>query len=290
MSQVAFDAFELLTILLFAACLWHAARRDVFHVVELLAGLVYGVFLEWMTLRQLEAYTYGQFRIMFDGAPLAIGLGWAVIIYTAMRFSRQLNLPIFTRPLLNGLLALNLDVAMDVIAIRLGFWTWGTGSLDFEWFGVPWGNFWAWFIVVSSFSGFLEMFTLYGWQRTPLKRWLYVPLSLVLSVVVLAVTNYLFATLLWPNNFGFTGMLVLIGGALLLVLMARPRLRRPAALDPVVFAVPLAFHIFFTVAGFAYGFYARQPILAVIGILMAALGIALHLWPWWAGKHQPQTS
>lgn len=285
MPSTPFIIFELLMYVLFGACLWHARRRHPLRVAELFAGLVFGVFLEWMTLRQLEAYTYGQFLIMLDGAPLAVGMGWAIIIYSAMTFTQQLDMPIYTRPLLNGLLALNIDLAMDVIAIRLGFWTWGTGAMDYEWFGVPWGNFWAWFIVVSSLSGFFEMFRLYGWTETPRRRWLYVPLSTVLAVVVLAVTNYLYASVLWPNQLGFTGMLVILGLALLLVIRGRPR-PRTTTLERVVFAVPLVFHLFFNVAGLAYGFYAQQPILGVIGAVMLVLGVGIHLWPYLAGRNR----
>ncbi|GAB4575444.1 MAG: carotenoid biosynthesis protein [Anaerolineae bacterium] len=278
MTQIAFHLFEGLTALLFFLCAWHAVRQDQYALMELVAGLVYGVALELMTLRQLEAYHYGTFLVMLDGAPLAVGMGWAVIIYAGMQFSRGLDAPIFIRPLVSGLLALNIDLSMDAVAIRLGFWTWGTGALDFEWFGVPWGNFWAWFIVVTSFSGLLEMFTLYGWKRHPVRRWLYVPLSLVLSVVILAATNALYASFLWPNALGFTGMLLLIGLALLLVIRARPR-ASVHQIDPVVFLVPATFHLFFTVAGFAHGIYRAQPILGVVGVLMLLIGLGVHLWP-----------
>lgn len=289
MPRTSFIIFELLTYILFGACLWHAARRDRLRVAELFAGLVFGVFLEWMTLRQLEAYAYGQFLIMIDGAPLGVGMGWAIIIYSAMTFTQQLDMPIYTRPLLNGLLALNIDLAMDVIAIRMGFWTWGTGALDYEWFGVPWGNFWAWFIVVSSLSGFFEMFRLYGWADKPLHRWLYVPLSTVLAVIVLAATNYLYASILWPNYLGFTGMGVILGLALLLVIRSKPR-PRTTAFEPVIFAVPLTFHLFFNVAGLAGGYYAQQPILGLIGAMMFAMGVGIHLWPSLTGRNQLQVS
>ncbi len=278
MIQASFYIFEFVVYGLFALSLWHAARQDRFRVMELGAGLVYGVFLELMTLRQLEAYAYGQFAIMIADAPLAVGVGWAVIIYAAMTFTRQLDMPIFTRPLLNGLLALNIDLGMDVIAIRLGFWTWGSGSLDYEWFGVPWGNFWAWFIVVSSFSAFVEAFRLYGWHRAARKQWLYVPLAAILSILVLGATNYLYAAILWPHNLGLTGMLLIIGLALLLVITARPR-PRVQHIDWIVFATPLAFHLFFNLAGFAFGYYQQQPVLGAVGLLMFAISVALHLWP-----------
>ena len=124
MPETVFLTFELLTLLLFAACLWHAARQGKTRVLELLASLVYGVSLEWMTLRQLEAYHYGQFLVMIDGAPLCIGLGWAVILYSSMEFVKQLDMPLFAQPFLVGLLALNIDAAMDAVASA---WVSGSG-------------------------------------------------------------------------------------------------------------------------------------------------------------------
>ncbi|HWQ19471.1 MAG TPA: hypothetical protein VN455_06795, partial [Methanotrichaceae archaeon] len=57
---------------------------------------------------------------------------------------------------LDGLLALNIDLSMDAVAIRLGMWDWGNG-FDYQYFGVPYNNFWAWFWVVFSFSFSLRL-------------------------------------------------------------------------------------------------------------------------------------
>jgi uncharacterized membrane protein len=74
--------------------------------------------------------------------PLCIGVGWSCILYSAMEFSDGSSLPYWTRPMLDGLFALNLDLALDAIAIRLGFWNWGQGT-EFQYFGVPYPNFWG---------------------------------------------------------------------------------------------------------------------------------------------------
>lgn len=284
-EKTAFTIFELLTILLFIACFRHAVKQNNGKGLELVFALIFGVFLEWMTIQQLEAYQYGEFLLMLDGAPICIGLGWAVIIYSGMEFVKHLAMPDYARPFLVGLLALNLDLAMDVIAIRLGFWNWVI-PLDWQWFGVPWGNFWAWYIVVVSYSGFLY------WFRNILKRndllWLrktYPLFALLISVVILAITNNVFA-----NVFAKTELvsamsmllIILVGGVIIYVV--KPGLKSNAKVDNVILAVPLTFHIFFTIFGFAGGFYANLPILGVIGLTMFALGLGIHLWPWWHKK------
>lgn len=286
MPPFEFLLSEFLNIALFAACLWHAARQGKTRVFELLASLVYGVALEWMTIKLVEAYDYGSFLIMVDTAPLAIGLGWAVIIYTAMEFTRYLRMPTYAKPFLVGLLALNIDAGMDAVAIRLGFWNWVI-PLDHQWFGVPWGNFFAWFVVAASFSGMLYMFRERGWQVSVQrwKNWLYPWLALLISLLILAGSNYLFVNFLGRSDLGGAiSMLVLVIPAMLVVYTARPVVDPQSQLDPVVLAVPLVYHILFTVFGFTNGIYAQTPILAVVGMLMLAVGLGVHLYPWFLHK------
>ena len=151
MPNLYFIFFELMIYLLFALCLQHARRQGLTNLLRLLAGVVYGVILELATIHQLSAYEYGRFLLMIGNVPLCIGVAWSCIIYSAMEFSDASNLPDWARPVLDGLLALNIDLALDAVAIRLGFWGWGQG-LQFQYFGVPYANFWAWFWVVCSFS------------------------------------------------------------------------------------------------------------------------------------------
>src|SRR5258708_37795952 len=99
---------------LFVGCLWDARHRGRFDVLELLWTALYGFLLEWLTIKQLGAYHYGHFLIMIDGAPLAIALGWAVVIYCSMRFSSKIQLPQAALPILDALLALHVDLALDV--------------------------------------------------------------------------------------------------------------------------------------------------------------------------------
>src|SRR5258708_13448425 len=121
--------------------------------------------------------------MMIGGATISVALGWAVVIYTSMRFSSNIQLPEEARLILDALIALNIDLAMDVVAIRLGMWAWTGVRFDQQWFGVPWVNFWAWFIVVWGFSGYLR--ALRPWQRFKIRHWLDAPFSVVLSLLTL---------------------------------------------------------------------------------------------------------
>ena len=122
MPNTYFILFELTIYIQFALCLRHALKHDTSNIFKLFAGTLFGVLLELATTRQLNAYQYGQFLIMVLKIPLCIGVAWGCIIYAVMEFSDGTSLPYWTRPILDGLIALNIDLTMDTIAIRLGFW------------------------------------------------------------------------------------------------------------------------------------------------------------------------
>jgi len=54
-----------------------------------------------------------------------------------MEFSDASSLPDGTPPALHGLLALKIDLALDAVAIRFGFWNWGDG-LKFQYAVATW--------------------------------------------------------------------------------------------------------------------------------------------------------
>jgi hypothetical protein len=284
MRAIYILAFECLTYLLFVGCLWHAARRGRFSVYELLWAGVYGFLLEWLTIKQLQAYQYGDFLIKIDGAPPSIALGWAVIIYSSMEFSNRIQLSEPTRPILDALLALNVDLTMDAIAIRVGLWVWHGVGLDQQWFGVPWANFGAWFIVVWSYSGCLR--ALRPWQSHRVRRWLYAPLALLLSLLALTATSGVYSLVAATTGSDALPALLLIVGSLLIILDSRPRLDYVGLPDPIIVAVPLGFHVFVIFAGIATGIFAKQPVLALIALLMLILSIGIHLLPWWIGQRR----
>ena len=185
LPPITFIAFEVIVLVLFGACLVHAWRTRPSQAAALVAGALFGVLLEWATIQQLHAYRYGRFMLMLGDVPIAIGLAWGTIIYTARLTSDAADLPGWARPIFDALLGLNLDLAMDALAIRLGYWDWGRG-LEAGYFGVPYANFWAWFWVVFSFSA--------GWRlierwRHPWSPWVAPFGAIAVGVLGVLVTN-----------------------------------------------------------------------------------------------------
>ena len=272
MPNAYFLLFELIIYIQFALCLHHALKHGTANVLKLLAGGAFGVLLELATIRQLNAYEYGRFLVMALDVPLCIGLAWGAIIYAVSEFSDASSLPFWARPILDGLLALNIDLALDAVAIRLGFWDWGQG-LHFEYFGVPYANFWAWFWVVFSFSlGYRLLAHREGWVAT----WISPLVALFVGLVGVLSTNSLI-TFVIPYDFYMLSVGLVLVSALMLVLTMRPRFNlRPVA--ALAFWVPFLSHAYLLVAGLVSGVILSPPVLLAIGAVMFTIAMVLH-WP-----------
>lgn len=271
MPEPIFLIFELTTYLLLVLCLRHARARR--RALELAAGVLYGLLLEIATITQLQGYHYGRFLIMFGEVPLTIAVGWGVILYSVMTASDNWNVPPEQRPFVDTLLAWNIDLSMDAIAIRLGFWTW---AIDGRWFGVPLANFFAWYVVVASFSALIRLLRV--WRNRRGLQWLYPFVAVCLSLLVLLSLDGLYVTYL-----PYVVQWFILAAQLMLSLIAlwasRRQLRLPRTVDWPVLAVPLVFHGLFTGALLWAGFYRQTPALLLISLTMLILGLALHLAP-----------
>lgn len=130
-----------------------ALRRGRLPFLELISAAAFGILLEEGDQLIFQTYHYNpNWALEIDRAPVVIGLTWALIIAGAMRITDALGVRQRYAPVVDSLLAISLDLGFDAIAIRMGLWTWvGVGPTD-GWFGVPWGNFYAWLFVTVGFS------------------------------------------------------------------------------------------------------------------------------------------
>ena len=270
LPNLYFLAFEILVLVLFLACLQNAWQRGSWIVWQLLAGVLFGLLLEWATIQQLNTYEYGHFLVMLGPVPVVIGVAWGTIIYSVRAFSDSTNLPVWARPVLDGLMAINLDLSMDAIAIRLGMWDWGDG-LDFQYFGVPYNNFWAWFWVVFSFSLSLRLLSkLPGFWG----RWFSPAGAIICGTVGVLITNRII-TSISSDLIHYAAIIAVLGGALLLVLVLRPEvsIRSRAAF---IFLVPIGFHAYFLIAGLVSSAILDPPFLLMVSIIMSIIALGIH--------------
>jgi hypothetical protein len=226
--------------------------------------------LEWATIQQLDAYEYGCFLVMFGPVPVVVGVAWGTIIYSVRAFSDKTSLPEWARPVLDGLMALNIDLSIDAIAIRLGMWDWGKG-FDHQYFGVPYNNFWAWFWVVFSFSASLRLLSkLPGFRG----RWFSPAGAIICGTTGVLITNELITSI--PNDLiHYATIVAVLGSALLLILALRPEFQVKSQ-TAFVFLVPLGFHAYFLIAGLVSSAILNPPFLLVVSMVMSIIALGLH--------------
>ena len=293
-----FPVFEASMFGLLALCLEHAYRRHREALPYIVGGFGFGVLLEYMEVIS-HSYIYGHFFLMVGSAPLniplCIGAGWGIILYTARLFSDALRLPLLAAAAFDALLALNIDLSMDVVAYRLHMWHWfwtdTSQSLTSQWFGIPYGNFNGWITVVFCYSAFSRTFERLM-ARFHLgnitKRSFIALLALVFSLATLFGTeNYLYPFLI--QHFGITSgiRLSLIVISLLLILaFGWRKLSFPMTLlPPIAVWVPCWFHLFFAFCFFALGFYRESRWMMFAAMANILIGFAIHLAPYCAGPH-----
>jgi hypothetical protein len=270
MPNAYFVIFELIIYLQLAICFQHAWRKGIANLLRLLAGILFGVALELATIRQLHAYNYGQFLFMILDVPLCIGIAWSCIIYSSMEFSDASSVAYWARPILDGLLALNIDLALDAVAIRLGFWDWGQG-LRFQYFGVPYANFWAWFWVVFSFS---LGYRLLAYREDWMIKWLSPWMAVIVGLVGVLGANAMIAFEV-PFEAHRLFVAVTLSLALILIATMRPRFYR-TSIPALVFWIPFLTHAYILIAGLISGVIFHPPVLLLVGLLMSALAFYLH--------------
>jgi hypothetical protein len=283
--------FEALAYVCLGLCAWHAwgmgpLRRA--RLIELGVGVFYGVSLETLTILQLHAYSYGHFLVMLGPVPLCIGVDWGVILYSAMSFADTLTLPAWASPALVGLLGLNIDLSMDAVAIRQDMWHWNLLSLTSQWFGVPWANFYAWFIVLCSASALFwlarPLTARRGWRGPLVALGAYLTSLVILAVLDEAVVRYN-AT---PGAIVWLLPALLIGGGLVVALAgvfvasragrARAPVEKPSPHSLIPAVAPFYFHVVFIGALLVSGIAAQLPTLLTVALAMFIISLALHGW------------
>ncbi|MBE7169763.1 MAG: carotenoid biosynthesis protein [Williamsia sp.] len=297
-SAYCFPLFEFSLYALFVFCLVHAFRKGWSHVFYLLGGLLFGLILEYVNVVSNMGYVYGQFLVMFGKAPLniplCIGVGWSVIMYSSRLFTDAFRLPLWTSAALDTLLAISIDLSMDTVAYRLHMWHWnwaGTGlnPLTAEWFGIPFGNFFGWLMVVffySSFSRLLERAFGVWPQQTAWKAAAAPLLAVILSqaalyVMLVYVDQFLYTYLGITSLHRFVAFMVVL---LLLVAARYYRIKgvQTLQLPAVSWLVPVWFHLFFFTWLFAGKFYAESPWLVAAACLNLLIGVYIHAPAIWA--------
>jgi hypothetical protein len=280
---------ELMAWVLFVICSWHALRvahsRQRF--LELIMAAVFGVILEELNVLLSHGYyVYGRdFLIMLDQAPLAIGLGWAVIIYSAMLVSDTYGINEKVKPFFDAIQAILIDLSMDAVAIRLGFWRWPIPLTD-GWFGVPAGNFFGWMFVIAAYSGFTR-FTRYLVKNRRDKRFLLLQVasppvcygilySFLLLYVAVAALPVFMTEVQRLSIFAFQ---LIVFASIVIISAVKQGVEIRRRVEPVISFIQITFHVVFLATFIITGMYVSIPAMIPIAIALLLAEFSLHMFP-----------
>ncbi|MBN2519663.1 MAG: carotenoid biosynthesis protein [Bacteroidales bacterium] len=96
-------------------------------------------------------YQYNEvFKIKSLEVPLIIAFNWVVLILATTTFFTKINNK-YLAPFFSGILIVLLDIAIEPVAIKLGYWHWENHN-------IPLQNYIAWFIIAYFFSYLMQLF------------------------------------------------------------------------------------------------------------------------------------
>jgi len=269
----------------------------------LVGGVVFGLILEYIEVNSGGGYTYGRFWVMFGKAPLdiplCIGIGWGIIIYTARAFTDSLGLGLWASAALDTLLALNIDLSMDTVAYRLHMWNWnwqGThlNPLAAHWFGVPWGNFFGWQMVVFFYSASSRLFekALVKIGNAIAKVVLTTFLALFCAEIFLFAMELYLEGLMY-RKLGITSLHRFLGALIILIVIVlsgwRYKKVSSSLVPPIAWVVPAWLHLFFFSCLFICGFYTENKWMTIAACINLAIGVIVHVAPVRFGGKKPDT-
>jgi uncharacterized membrane protein len=253
---------------------------------------------------RLYSYPAKSFLLQIFEVPVWVPLGWCFILYATMRTTTLLGMKWYTAPLLDGFLALNLDLTLDPIAINRGWWAWNvmddpSSQYLSSYFGIPLVNFMGWYVIVASFS----FFSRWLWQRADKKNTNTNPALMSLGATVLSLPAVvIYQTIgtklmgqesanpsLFANGMLITTMVWAV--CLAVILREAPSFRRDQHINPTLVAVPWVFHLYCFIL--LWMTRARVPPaqntnwlvhesseLAIFMPIAALFGLGLYYWPY----------
>ena len=263
-----------------------AARRGRLPFLELVSAAIFGILLEEGDQLIYGTYHYADdWVLVIDRAPLVIGLSWAIIIAGAMRITDALGVRRRHAPFVDALLAISLDLAFDAIAIRIGLWTLIGVDASQGWFGVPWGNFYAWLFVTLGFS-LMTRWLRESAARRRAREWLQLAVPIpAFAILTLAILPFHMLQPLIDSQKGGGGVLFVLTLVTFVAVAAwgvfgpsrdAPGGQRTAILDlRLAFVTRAVMQAFFLAALLLMGLAFQLPVLLGIAVLFLTAELPL---------------
>lgn len=305
MNNFYFYIFEFGAIFAILA-IFFKERKNRGLLKTLMLAVLYGIILEILNVHMSGLYFYGkEFAVQVYNVPLAIGLGWAVIYYISHKSAENYNLKWWQIPLFMSLIALSIDLVIDVVAIRLGFWSWQI-PFDQEWFGVPYDNLFGWMAVIWTFSFFISLSRQNFLSKKLSKIIKYSSVIIAPFLLAFQIISYTILSAVVSGKFTLNEVMalynkddysyayysevqsakayILSSVVILLVLyltkeIYKNRDRIFTGINFLPFLILILLHFFFLASIFAEGIYKQLPIVVFISMLVFIIHTLLFLFP-----------
>lgn len=209
----------------------------------------------------LGGYFYNSEFIFVGHVPLFVILSWSMIIYSSMLITDSFSFSNSSKPFVDALLTVLVDLSVDVPAIRLGFWTWiGYSSYD-GWFGVPANNFIGWLLISFTFC--------YLWRKYSKRiRFLTIPLAYLMCLVMfIFFIQPLELVLKLSKNQEMIPFAILIMGFLLIIRLKNKKIKSLGRSFLIVHLLRTPFFVFGIISILVFGFYQESILLFVSSLV-----------------------
>lgn len=307
-----FVFFEFCALAIAVVVLWHAFRTNRTLFPAIIAFYPATFLLEFLNIRYADGYYYNAFIWMLGGepdwVPACVVASWGSILYASIVTVRKLPLSALGRPLVAGLLALVLDVALDPVAASskitsgvhglctgalppgsangIGFWVWCVPSAEIPtWFGIPLGNFFGWWAAITAYVAAIEISD-HVMKRT--RQMLHPRIADAGRVTLIWVTSaFLFygSLFLWEEGSRIFGQwpltLFALAIPLLFLLQAALRVVRSGPI-PLVPLLPVLFTMPWTFAEYWVTGEAERsgPLLGLVIVICAIVAVYIYSLPY----------
>ncbi len=155
---------EIFPVLIALLCLYHCYKHfGWWKTVLFFSGSFLFTGLEenfWIILghsmgQDTYAFNPYSYYLWFGAVPLSVCVGWFFIAYSTVYIASKLfgSHGVYSRAAIGGLLAMNLDLMIDPIAVRNAWWIWPQADAETFWIlGIPFTNFIGWFLLIFLFA------------------------------------------------------------------------------------------------------------------------------------------
>ena len=117
---------ELLSIILFVGCVWHAARYEsrAFAQVWFIGAYLYFFIRETIMQVWVQMYIYAPSIVRLGAAPLTLGLLWGSVFYLAYHFARRFTASHKFAPVAALMFVITASIALPIeaTAAQLHWW------------------------------------------------------------------------------------------------------------------------------------------------------------------------